>query len=131
MKCDICGKEILFKKDLIAGPVRRYRNYISISELMGRNIKAYHKSCYKPISFKEQINPSFREKKRPSIWKMSGGYGNFMLIAPALFVILFFSYFRIFPFNVGIYFLVFSLILEIPLIRLRLKIKKEYEDKLQ
>ena len=128
MKCDICGKEIIYKKDLIAGPLNPTPG-VYIGALMGKNIKTYHKLCLKTLSFKGKLHLK-------KILPMSGAYGTAVVITP---IVLFFIAFMIILLSkssnklwgIVIFLIVIIIGFEIPLIRLRLKIKKEYEDKLR
>ena len=129
MKCDICGKEILYKKDLVAGPLNRAQS-ISASAIIGRNIQKFHKTCLKNLPAKEKL---YSRKILP----MTGGYGKAIIILPIIlfaivFTILFIS--KLLTGNsavIAVFLIVLIIGFEIPLIRLRQKIKKEYEDKLQ
>jgi len=130
MKCDICGKEILYKKDLVAGPLNRAQS-ISIGAIMGRNIQKFHKSCLKNLPAKEKL---YSRKILP----MTGGYGKAIIILPIiLFAIVFVIVFLTKLLTSGnlavvaVFLIVLIIGFEIPLIRLRQKIKTEYEDKLQ
>ena len=133
MKCEACGKDILYKKDLYAGPRNpKYgRSGISISALLGKDIKTYHKDCYKKL-------PTLQKMGSKTILAMNGWYGNAVIITP---IILFAIVFLIFLFTriisldnlwiVAVSLIILLIGFEIPLIRLRSKIKSEYEDKLQ
>jgi len=129
MKCDICNKPILYKKDLFAGPLNRSANFY-IGALLGRNIRTYHEDCYKKL-------PPY-QKMAKNILPMSGIWGKiYVFILPILFVItlliafisgivLSVKAFIIFP-----ALLVVLLFFEVLLIKLQQKIKREYSNKLK